>query len=47
MSNYLCVFILMKNFLFSVNVCAFIPMMLFMVKKQSFYLVLMHMHLFL
>ena len=41
MSNYLCVFILMKN------VCAFIPIILFMVKKYNFYLVLMHMHLFL
>ena len=33
MNNYLCVFIPMKKFLFSVNVCAFIPVMLFMVKK--------------
>ena len=32
MGNYLYVFILMKKFLFSVNLYVFIPMMLFMVK---------------
>ena len=33
MSNYLYVFIPMKKLLFSVNLCAYIPMMLFMVKN--------------
>ena len=33
MSNYLCVFMQMKKFSFSINAYAFIPMMLFMVKN--------------
>ena len=32
-NDYLCVFIPIKEFSFSVDVCVFIPMVLFMVKK--------------
>ena len=45
--NYLYLFILMKKFLFSVNVYAFIMMMLFIVKNRVFILVLMHGYIFL
>ena len=50
MSNYLCVFISMREFLYGVNVYVFIPIVLFIIKscqKRGFYLVLMYMYLFL
>ena len=47
MNDYLYVFTPMREFLFSVNVHVFILMVLFTIKKCGFYLVLMHMHLFL
>ena len=40
-------FIVKIRFLFGVNVCAFIPMMLFMVKNRDFLLVLMYVYIFL
>ena len=33
MSHYLCVFILVRQFLYSVNVYVFIPMVLFIIKN--------------
>ena len=35
MSDYLCVFIPMKKFLYGVNVYVFIPMVLFIIKNVS------------